>query len=246
MSRNVTRSSRLSYYRTAVPYSSLASITDALKHGPVKSDNLTEPAASLLRHLHENASPGRVPASSIFYSVRPGENDAPFVLDVLTVEHKGRFVYYLNAMVTHRDARGGFSTGRATGWDMERRIVASSDVCLVDAEGTAVHCATNMSRRTNAPSYAFPHVLAATAMPVGTSRSLFITGDHESSTHDTSGFVPDGFTRVPWSGKQWRNTVAIPGRDLHDDMIDDVSFSLCSHARVTGADERVVIVSEFR
>lgn len=241
-----TRVSRLSYYRTPVPFAALRHIASALRYGSDKSVDLTPPAASLLRHLAVNASPGRVPSSGVFEIARPGLLGEPFVIDVLTVEHKDRFVYYLNATPTHRDKDGGFSVGARHGWDMQRRVIAGSGVVAVDADRTPVHAVTNMPGRHRPPKYASPHVLAAASMPVVTNRSLVVTGEHADTTRDVDGFVPEGFTNVGWSAPDWQYPMAIPGLNLHDDVHPRIASSLCSHVEVTGDDPRVVRVSDFR
>lgn len=246
MGKRVTRTSRLSYYRTPVTHESLALIAPALRYRPVKSTDLISPLVSLLNHVSESASPGRVTDGSVF-DIAKKRGDAPFVIDVLTVEHKSRFVFYLNAVPTHRADGGGFSIGLAPLWDMsERRLIAGSGVSLVDVEKTPIHFTTNMPSRSFAPEYAAPHVLAAASMPAYTKRSLIITGEHGDHSTDTDGFVPDGFTQVPWSSAAWANPVAIPGIDLNDDLNPDVSASLCAHLTVVGDDERVVRVADFR
>lgn len=246
MGKRVTRTSRLSYYRTPVTHKSLGLIASTLRYRPVKSASLTSPLMSLLDHIGESASPGRVPDGSVF-DIAKKRGDAPFVIDVLTVEHKNRFVFYLNAAPTHRADGGGFNIGLAPSWDMgERRLVAGSGVSLVDVERTPVHFTTNMPSRSFAPEYAAPHVLGAASMPAYTKRSLIITGEHGEESYDTDGFVPDGFTQVPWSSDAWSKAVAVPGIDLNDDLNPNVSASLCAHLCVVGDDERVVIVSDFR
>lgn len=246
MGKRVTRTSRLSYYRTPVTYESLVLIASTLAHGSVKDTALTTPMVSLLNHLHASASPGRVTDGAVF-NLAKKRSDLPFALDVLTVEHKTRFVFYLNVVPSHRADGGGFSIGLAPSWDMsERHLIAGSGVSLVDVEKTPVHFTTNMPSRSFAPEYAAPHVLAAASMPAYTKRSLIITGEHGDHSTDTDGFVPDGFTKVPWSSAAWSNPVAIPGIDLNDDLNPDVSASLCAHLCVVGDDERVVRVSDFR
>ena len=246
MGKRVTRTSRLSYYRTPVTYESLVLIASTLNNGSVKSTALTAPMVSLLNHLHASASPGRVTDGAVF-NLAKKRSDLPFVLDVLTVEHKTRFVFYLNLVPTHRADGGGFGAGLTPTWDMHtRRIVAGSGVSLVDVEKTPVHFTTNMPSRSFAPQYAAPHVLAAASMPVHTKRSLIITGEHGEHTTDTDGFVPDGFTQVPWSSDAWSKPVAIPGFDINDDINPDVVSSVCSHINVVGDDERVVRMADYR
>lgn len=245
MGKRVTRASRLSYYRTPVTYESIALIAPTLRYGPVKDTALTTPMVPLLGHLHACASPGRVVDSSVFDIVKK-RGDLPFILDVLTVEHRDRFVFYLNVMPTHRSDDGGYGAGLAPERGMQRRIVAGSGVVTTDAYLTQVHSTTNIPGRSLTPQYAAPHVLAAASMPVGTKRSLIITGDYGPGTSDTDGFVPDGFTTVPWSSNAWSSTVAIPGLDINDDLNDTVVASVCSHVDVVGDDGRVVVVSDFR
>ena len=245
MGKRVTRSSRLSYYRTPVTYESIALIAPTLRYGSVKDTALTTPMVSLLGHLHASASPGRVVDASVFDIVKK-RGDLPFMLDVLTVEHRDRFVFYLNAMPTHRSADGGYGAGLAPERGMQRRIVAGSGVVTTDAYLTQVHFTTNMPSRSSAPGYAAPHVLAGSSMPAYLERSIIITGDHGPGTSDTDGFVPDGFTKVPWDSDAWSKPVAVPGFDINDDLNDTVVSGVCSHVNVVGDDKRVVVVSDFR
>lgn len=245
MGKRVTRTSRLSYYRTPVTYRSLALIAPTLARGAVKATALTTPMVSLLNYLHNSASPGRVTDGSVF-NMAKDRGDVPFMLDVLTVEHRSRFVFYLNAMPTYRSDGGGYVAGLGTVHGMLRRIIAGSGTSLVDADRTPVHFTTNMPSRSFPPQYAVPHVLAAASMPLSTKRTLIITGDLGPETSDTDGFVPDGFTKVPWESDAWSKSVAIPGLDINDDLNDDVVSSVCSHVTVVGDDERVVVVSDFR
>ena len=245
MGKRVTRTSRLSYYRTPVTYESLVLIASTLNNGSVKSTALTAPMVSLLNHLHASASPGRVTDGAVF-NLAKKRSDLPFVLDVLTVEHKTRFVFYLNLVPTHRADGGGYGSGLGPGHAMQRMIVAGSGVAMVDAHGTPAHFATNMPSRSSPPRYAAPHVLAAASMPIDTKRTLIITGDHGEHASDTNGFVPDGFTQVPWSSDAWSKPVAIPGFDINDDLNPDVVSSVCSHINVVGDDERVVRMADYR
>lgn len=245
MGKRVTRTSHMSYYRTPITYESLALIAPTLRYGPVKDTALTTPMVSLLGHLHACASPGRVVDGGVFDIVEK-RGDLPFILDVLTVEHRDRFVFYLNVMPTHRSTGGGYGAGLAPGRSMQRRIVAGSGVVTADAYLTQIHFTTNIPGRSLPPQYAAPHVLAAASMPSDTKRSLIITGNYGSGTSDTDGFVPDGFTKVPWSSDAWSSPVAIPGLDINDDLNDTVVSSVCSHVDVVGDDERVVVVSDFR
>lgn len=245
MPRKVMRTSHLAYYRTLLPFEAIEHIAPVLRFGTAAHEHLTAPAASLLRHIHRSASPGRTVDSNALATKQQPDN-SPFVLDVLTVEHKGRFVFYLNVLPAHKHADGGYSAGIFPGWNMQRRIVAGTGASQIDAWGTKAHYVTNMPGRATYPTYDVPHVLAASSAPVGVNRSLIITGEHGTASSDTSGFVPEGFECVPWSAHDWSYPLAIPGIDFHDDMNPRVASSLCSHLCVQGDDPRVVRFHEFR
>lgn len=243
-SRTVQRLSTVSYYRTPVSFDDVRNIGVALRHGV--TGGMSVPALSLFRHLHDQASPGRTPSDGPFQVNRTRASDAPYVVDVLTVEHKHRMVYYLTVFPTHRSAVGGYSLGFAPGWGNERRLVAGHGATVVDAYNTSAFYTTNMTGRSKSPRYSLPHVLAATSMPVNVMRALTVTGEYGGATSDVDGFVPDGFTKVAWDDAAWSYPVSIAGVDLDDDLNSNVVGSLCSHVVVAGGDERVVRVTDFR